>query len=110
MGGVLFLQLGTLARRVSPLQFEWDKQKAQKNLASHGVSFEEAATAFYDPLAQDLPDDEHSTPDEERSILIGISDEGHLLHVCFTVRHDRIRIISARRATRHERLNYEEGS
>ena len=95
---------------MSQLQFEWDKQKAETNLTGHGVSFEEASTAFYDHFAQDLSDDEHSTHDEERSILIGSSDEGHLLYVAFTVRSDRIRIISARHATRRERLNYEESS
>lgn len=76
----------------------------------HGVSFEEASTVFYDPLGQDISDDAHSTLDEDRSILIGISDEGHLLYISFTVRHDRIRIISARHATRAERLSYEESA
>jgi uncharacterized protein len=102
--------VGTLARSVSELQFEWDTQKAAVNLASHHVSFDEASSVFRDQLAQDLVDDEHSTPDEERRILIGMSDEGRLLLVCFTVRDDRIRIISARRATRHERMSYEESS
>jgi uncharacterized DUF497 family protein len=95
---------------VSKLAFEWDKQKAESNLTSHGVTFDEASTAFYDPLAQDLPDNEHSTVDEVRSILIGKSDEGRLLYVCFTERHGRVRIISARLVTRRERLNYEEGT
>jgi uncharacterized protein len=94
---------------VSELQFEWDTHKAAANLARHGVSFDEASTVFRNPLGRDLPDDEHSSVYEERFVTVGISDEARLLYVSFTMRGDRIRIIGARKATRHERLSYEEG-
>ena len=91
-----------------PLSFEWDDNKAKSNLAKHAVSFEEASTVFADPLSLTIPDPAHSQT-EERSIILGTSHQGKLLVVVHTERGDNIRIISARRATRRERKNYEEG-
>ena len=89
------------------LHFEWDINKATANIAKHGVSFEEAATVFRDAIAAIFDDEEHS--DEElRELIIGHSDSNRLLLVCFTERDDAIRIISARKATRRERRDYEE--
>ena len=90
------------------LAFEWDPRKALLNLAKHAVSFEEAVTAFGDPLAQ-IIDDPHHSPREERFILLGQSDRRRLLVVVFTERGEAIRLISARRATSRERRSHEEG-
>lgn len=90
-----------------PLSFEWDETKAKSNLAKHAVSFEEAATVFGDPLSVTIPDPVHSQV-ESRSIILGHSHNQKLLVVVHTDRGDNIRIISARRATRRERVNYEE--
>jgi uncharacterized DUF497 family protein len=90
------------------LRFEWDKRKAVTNLSKHKVSFAEAQTVFYDPLACIFDDEWHST-DEPREIIIGHSNSNRLLLVCFTEREPGlVRIISARRATRRERRDYEE--
>jgi len=90
-----------------PLEFEWGPKKAAINRRRHGVTFEEAATVFGNPLAAIFPDEDHSTA-EQREIIVGHSDQNRLLLVSFTERGDRIRIISARRATKRERLDYEE--
>lgn len=82
-------------------EFEWDDVKAASNASKHGVTFIEAATAFSDPLADVLYDEEHSS-EEDREIL----RQGLL--VSFTVRGDVIRVISARVATRSERKRHEE--
>jgi hypothetical protein len=87
--------------------FEWDPKKETQNRRKHGVSFREAATAFGDPLSTEFPDPDHSQ-DEERYIIIGMSQRGRILVVAHTEEEDTIRIISARRATRHERRFYEE--
>jgi len=89
------------------LTFEWDQKKAASNLRKHGVSFEEAATAFGDPLSLTIPDPDHSL-NEDRYVLIGESQMERLLVVAHTERSDTIRIISARLATRGERVSYEE--
>jgi len=86
--------------------FEWDPQKAESNIENHGVSFEEASTVFRDPLSLTIDDPLHST-DEERLVQIGISYKNRLLVVVYTERGDNTRIISARKATRKERNNYE---
>ena len=92
------------------LTFEWDTRKAEANLSKHEVSFDEAATIFADPLARLEIDDRHSVQ-EERFILLGRSTADRLLAVMFTDRGaERIRIISARQATRFERNQYEEAS
>lgn len=89
------------------LTFEWDSDKAVANVRKHGVSFEEAATAFGDPLSLTVPDPQHSGRDE-RSLLLGESKRGRLVVVVHTERGNAIRIISARLATSKERRSYEE--
>lgn len=89
------------------LQFEWDPRKAKVNLAKHGVSFEEAMTVFGDLLARIFDDEEHSE-DEKREIIVGHSIQQHLVLVSFTCVEDTIRLLSARKATRQERKDYEE--
>jgi uncharacterized DUF497 family protein len=91
-----------------PYQFEWDAEKAATNLRKHGVSFDEAVTAFGDPLSLLLLDPDHSLG-EERYLVLGMSSTNRLLVVAFVERPPRTRIISARLATRRERQNYEEG-
>lgn len=88
------------------LLFEWDPKKARLNLKRHGVSFDEASTAFRDPLSQTIEDPLHSE-NEERFVLIGRSVQGRLLVIVHTDRGERVRIISARLATKRERLRYE---
>ncbi|MBI4460049.1 MAG: BrnT family toxin [Acidobacteria bacterium] len=88
------------------MQFEWDAEKGQRNLTKHGVSFDEAATVFGDPLAGTILDPRHSAG-EQRFATIGHSADGTLIVVVHVERGDRIRIVSARRATRRERRKYE---
>jgi len=90
------------------LRFEWDSHKAAFNARKHGVSFDEARTAFGDPLGLMVADPRHSA-DEEREVLIAFTERARLVAVMFTERESTIRIISARTATRRERLDYEEG-
>ena len=89
------------------IQFEWDQPKAAANLRKHGVSFEEAQSVFYDEFAIQFYDDEHSA-EEERFLLLGMSDTARLLLVCHCEREagDLIRIISARKATKRESAFY----
>jgi uncharacterized DUF497 family protein len=89
------------------MQFEWDPKKAKQNLTKHEVSFDEAVTAFYDPLSATFDDPDHSEK-EQRYITIGFSSQGRLLIVAHAERGERIRIISARCATAHERKKHEE--
>lgn len=90
------------------LQFEWDEQKALANERKHQVSFLEACTVFYDPLAYIFDDVRHSTY-ERREIIIGQSGQQRLLLACFTeLDVGVIRIFSARCATKREQKNYEE--
>lgn len=91
------------------LDFEWDPRKALSNRRKHGVSFEEAATVFADPLALTIHDPLHSE-EEDRFVTIGESERLRVLVVVFTERAEKIRIISARFATRRERKQYEEGT
>jgi len=88
------------------LIFEWDASKAGSNQAKHGVTFEEAATVFGDPFSITIPDPAHSQT-EARFIILGRSHKGRLLVVIHTERGDNVRIISARRARRRERKDYE---
>ena len=90
-------------------QFEWDAEKAAANERKHGVRFEEAITAFSDPLAMLLPDPDHSIG-EQRYLVLGMSTQGRLLVVAVAERPPRTRLISARRASRRERSRYEEES
>jgi uncharacterized DUF497 family protein len=88
------------------LQFEWDPARAASDLAKHGVSFPEAATLFADPLSVTVTAPRHSQGKALLAIL-GPSDRGRLLAVLHAERDDRIRLISAREATRAERAAYE---
>ena len=88
------------------MRFEWDPEKARRNLKKHRVSFDEAVTAFYDPLSATFDDPDHSD-EEQRYITIGFSSQGRLLVVGHTERGEIVRIISARRATAHERKKHE---
>jgi uncharacterized protein len=89
------------------LEFEWDADKDKRNKNKRGVSFEEASTVFADPLSRTIADPVHSD-EEDRFITLGESHRGRLLVVVFTDRGNKIRIISARVATRRERKDYEE--
>ena len=89
------------------LRFEWDPRKAAKNLAKHGVSFEEAATVFGDPLGCIASDPRHSV-EEERFVLLGLSRGRRFLVVMFAESGEAVCLISARRPTRRERSEYEE--
>ena len=88
-------------------RFEWNETKAATNLRKHGVSFEEAASVFSDALAYTFADPDHSVG-EQRLLTFGLSQFGHLLAVVHAERGRAIRIISARKATRHERGIYEQ--
>lgn len=88
--------------------FEWDEAKASSNLRRHAVSFEDAASVFLDPWALTFSDPDHSTQ-EEREITIGRTGRQQVVFVSHCQRASRIRIISARKATRRERKQYEEG-
>lgn len=88
-------------------QYEWDQEKAAKNLEYHGVSFDEARTVFDDPFFLAFPDPVHSF-EESRYLIVGNSDQRHLLLVVYTERPPAIRLISARETTRRERKVYEE--
>jgi uncharacterized DUF497 family protein len=89
------------------LRFEWDARKDQANQAKHGVSFDEARTAFLDMGARVVADPEHST-DEDRFILLGLSINLRVLVVCHCYREteNTIRIFSARRANMSEQREY----
>jgi uncharacterized protein len=89
------------------LRFEWDDRKALSNENKHGISFEEAETVFNDEAARLLYDEEHSS-EEDRYILLGMSDSLSLLVVCHVYKEDEetIRIFSARRANRREQQQY----
>jgi len=93
-------------------QFEWDPIKAKKNLRKHGIGFERASTVFSDPRALSEFDDEH-TDDEDRWVTLGLDRNGVLLVVCHIYQAEgdmsaRVRIFSARKATKQETKQYEE--
>ena len=90
--------------------FQWDSRKAKSNYAKHGVSFEEASTVFGDSLSLTIADPSHSPPGEERFVTIGSSYLERLVVVVHRDEDEDIRIISARKATRRERKDYEEGA
>jgi len=90
------------------LVFEWNPHKDRANFEKHRITFTEATSVFGDPLARIFADEGHSA-EEQREIIVGHSRARRLLLVCFTERADgRVRIISARRATRKERDDYED--
>ena len=90
------------------MEFQWDETKAATNAKRHGVTFQEAATMFGDPLARTFPDPDHSDK-EHRFLTFGLSQSNRLLVVAHTDRGRKVRIISARFMTRLERKIYEEG-
>lgn len=85
--------------------YQWNRDKAAANLCKHGIDFADAVSVFSDDLAITIPDERF---DEERFVTIGVDAFGRVL-VVYTLRDDEIRVISARRATRQERQQYEEG-
>ena len=87
------------------LEFEWHKAKAKDNFRRHGVSFDLAVTVFQDPFAIERLDDREDHG-EERFLTIGMAEGKVLLFVAYTERDERIRIISARRATQYEQDDY----
>ena len=89
------------------MQFEWDAEKAAANLKKHGVSFQEAATAFGDPFSATIADPDHSE-DEDRYVLLGETYQGRLVVVVHADRDETVRIVSARLASRRERKSYEQ--
>jgi uncharacterized DUF497 family protein len=93
---------------MSQIEFEWDENKNQKNIAKHKVSFEEAKSAFYDPNALVIHDPRNSDDNEDRFLLLGMSMNLKLLIVCHCYRanDEVIRIISARKADKNEEKAY----
>ena len=91
---------------MTDVEFEWDDAKAASNYANHGVTFDMASAVFRDPFAIDWLD-EREAYGEARYVTIGMVD-GRLLYVAYTMRGDRIRIVSARGAEPHERRQYHE--
>jgi uncharacterized protein len=89
------------------LEFEWDEKKAAANARKHRVTFDEAETVFADACSLDIFDPDHSRT-EDRFVKLAMSIRARLLVVVYTDRSSRIRIISARQATRAERRQYEE--
>ena len=90
------------------LRFEWDAKKAEINLSKHGISFEEAATVFGDSLAITIEDEQHSNEFESREITIGSTVKHRIVVVSHTDRTGNIRIISARKAVKSEKNQYNE--
>ena len=90
------------------IEFEWDDNKALKNLEKHGVSFEEASSVFYDEFAVQFYDSGHSELEEDRFLILGVSNESRMLMICHCKRQsgNALRIISARKATKNERKFY----
>jgi len=89
------------------MRIEWDAKKAKRNLKKHGVSFEEAATTLSDPMAVTGADPDHSDY-EQRYVTFGVSARNRLLVVSHTEEDETIRLISARKASKGERILYEE--
>jgi len=90
------------------ITFEWDENKNTLNKIKHKISFQEAKSCFYDPEQIAFYDPEHSHA-EDREILIGHSEQNRLMMVVYTLRNEKIRIISARKASKHEIKTYEKG-
>ena len=94
---------------IDEVRFSWDEKKAQSNLKKHGITFSEALSVFDDIHARLIPDPDHSH-DEERFILLGLSQRFHILTVvhCYKDEQNIIRIISARKSTKSEKKQYKE--
>ena len=95
---------------MAEIAFDWDQWNVQKNELKHGVSRLEAESAFYDPRHRLFEDQEHSTSRERRYVLYGRGLENRVLMVGFTLRANRVRVITARPASRRERKIYDERS
>lgn len=91
------------------LIFEWDQEKAKQNIKKHDISFDEASSVFGDVLSLTIYDPVHSEK-EDRFILIGNSFKNQIIVIAHTERGDKIRIISARKATKRERMQYEKNT
>ena len=102
-----WIRKGRQTRYTCRVEFEWDPKKEAKNIRKHKVTFTEAATVFGDTLSTTVPDPDHSE-EEDRYIIIGLSQRHRLLMVAHTERGEQIRIISARPLTPAEREAYEE--
>ncbi len=89
-------------------KFDWDQWNIQKNEMKHGVSSLEAESTFYDEKSHIYEDTKHSTPNEKRYILYGKSLESRILMIGFTLRNEKVRVITARPASKKERKIYEE--
>ena len=94
---------------INEIRFSWDENKAQSNMRKHGISFDEALSVFDDIHARLIPDPDHSQ-EEERFILLGLSQASRILTVvhCYRDEKDNIRIISARKSTKTEQKQYKE--
>jgi len=90
-----------------PIVFEWDKNKDKINQQKHGVSFDEAQSVFIDELSVMKPDADHSIT-EKRLLIIGKSNNNRIIIASYTERGEKIRLINVRKATRKERIQYEE--
>lgn len=88
------------------MAYQWNRDKAATNLRKHGIDFADAVSVFSDDLAIAISDERF---DEERFVIIGLDAFGRVLVVVYTLRGDEIRLISARKANRHERQQYQEG-
>jgi uncharacterized DUF497 family protein len=99
------LTLCTSVHTLDTVEFEWDPEKAESNRAKHGVDFAEAVDVLFDDLAVTIPDDDD---DEERFVTLGSDALGRVVVVVYCWRGDRIRLISAREATRREERRYKE--
>lgn len=106
MRSELVLLVCTGVHTIIEMAYQWNRDKAAANLRKHGIDFADAVSVFSDDLAITIPDDRF---DEERFVTIGNDAFGRVLVVVYTLRDDEIRLISARKATRQERQQYEEG-
>ena len=88
------------------IEFEWHGEKAAENLHKHDINFETACELFFDPFLVPLPD--QYADDELREAVIGMTEGWQLLYVVYTIREERVRLISARHVTKQERLDYED--
>jgi uncharacterized protein len=102
----LLVAVCTDVHTIIEMAYQWNRDKAAANLRKHGIDFADAVSVFSDDLAITVPDDRF---DEERFVTIGVDAFGRVLVVVYTLRDKEIRLISARKATRHERQQYEEG-
>ena len=94
------------------IKFEWDSRKAISNQKKHRVSFEEAKSVFYDEFAVQFYDSENSELEEDRFLILGLSNESRILLICHCEQDSGniVRIISARKATKNERMLYKGGA